>query len=47
MYMPVEFEGQIRCDFCNCFYGMGLAGRGSCPGLWWWNNCPAFIEEDK
>jgi hypothetical protein len=26
---------------------MGLAGRGCCHGLWWWNNCPAFIEESK
>lgn len=50
MYMPPDFDcfpNFPRCDYCNCFYGMGLAGRGSCPGLWWWNNCPEFRDNDE
>ena len=44
MYMPHDRKPQ--CDFISCFYGMGLAGHGQCPGLWWWASCPEYEDEE-
>lgn len=42
-------ESKIKCDFINCFAGMGLAGGGRCfaYGAWWMNDCPNFKDEDE
>ena len=36
-----------KCDFLSCINGVGLAGRGVCPGLWWWTDCPDFEDEEE
>ena len=40
---------KLKCDFTNCYAGMGLAGRGKCFlfGMWWSNDCPSFENEDE
>jgi len=34
-----------KCDWLDCFHGMGLAGRGVCPGEWWNEKCPHYVLE--
>lgn len=47
VYMPLE--GKIKCDFCGCVYGMGLAGMGICSGGggWWMHDCPQWESEEE
>ncbi|MBW1666869.1 MAG: hypothetical protein JRJ66_02220 [Deltaproteobacteria bacterium] len=37
-------ENKIKCDFVECYAGMGLAGSGHCflDGAWWMQCCPEF-----
>ena len=48
-YCPPDKEDEIKCDFCNCFAGGGMAGRGCCflNGHWWLKDCPEFQSEDE
>lgn len=36
-----------KCNWLNCFAGMGLAGSGVCflEGKWWLENCPCFKDD--
>ena len=40
---------KILCPFIDCFYGIGLAGRGVCNGGGDWKdpNCPKYENEDE
>jgi hypothetical protein len=44
-----KFKVMVKCDWLTCVAGGGLAGSGRCHyfGIWWSNNCPMFIKEDK
>jgi len=40
-------NSKIKCEFLDCFAGMGQAGRGWCTGAWWMQCCPQYEQEDK
>lgn len=42
---PLNSE-RWKCDWIDCAYGLGLGGRGVCPGEWWKEECPEFITCD-
>lgn len=48
-YMPVEHEYKLKCNFCECAAGLGLAGNGHCflQGEWWNEECEQFISEEE
>lgn len=35
-----------KCGWLDCFHGMGLAGRGMCPGQWWNESCSEYKREE-
>ena len=47
---PIKYRERfdmVKCDHFACVWGMGLAGRGTCPGIWWHHACPLFETEDE
>lgn len=40
---------KIKCEFIDCFAGMGLAGTGICflKGIWWHQSCPMYKNENE
>ena len=42
-------EHKIKCNYIDCAAGMGQARYGRCflGGIYWHNNCPAFVDEDE
>jgi len=47
IYWPDPGTNELKCSWLDCAFGMGLAGAGRCPGLWFMVNCPAYetVEE--
>ena len=45
--MPIDKHP--KCNYIECFCGMGLAGQGRCikGGEWWNPECPKFKDEDE
>ena len=43
-YVPIEYEGKMRCQWLWCAAGMGIAGNGRCflGGHWWMKDCPEY-----
>jgi len=37
----------IHCNYITCFFGMGQAGRGVCPGTWWKEDCAEYRNEEE
>lgn len=46
-YQPID--SKLKCDFLDCAWGMGLAGRGVCTadGAWWMQCCPEWQDNDE
>ena len=46
-YQPID--SKLRCEWLDCYAGMGLAGMGWCfaGGLWWHPSCPGYQSEDE
>ncbi len=42
-------ECRPKCNFLDCYAGMGLAGNGNCfaNGSWWLPSCPEFKDEKE
>lgn len=41
-----NFKAHVRCNYRDCYTGMGLAGRGVCGGEWDNPDCPKFKSEE-
>uniref|UniRef100_A0A6H1Z9Z3 Uncharacterized protein n=1 Tax=viral metagenome TaxID=1070528 RepID=A0A6H1Z9Z3_9ZZZZ len=46
-YWPVE--GKLKCEWLDCYAGLGVAGRGFCfaGGAWWMQCCPEYQQDDE
>jgi len=40
-----QMQCRLKCQWLDCVYGLGLVGRGWCPGMWWYRSCPVFETE--
>ena len=39
-----NFHKHVKCNWIECAYGLGLAGRGDCcAGDWTQKDCPEFV----
>ena len=45
IHWPDHGNNCLKCDWLSCDWGLGLIGRGSCPGLWFWSDCPEYKYE--
>jgi hypothetical protein len=46
-HLKNQRQCKLKCEFLDCVFGLGLAGRGYCPGAWWMQCCPEYMTEDK
>ncbi len=46
-YSPLE--SHRKCEWIDCYAGMGLAGMGHCfaGGAWWMMSCPEYRNEEE